>query len=226
MRKLLINNAILIAQKPYNPIQSKLLYELTYRIKMLRQHEVGCEESIILEVSLEDMRSLIKEGTSIYSEKKLVDGIMKGDLLRKDITLLTNDYNVLTGISAFRKTKYHIDEQYFEFKFNEDYLEVAETLDESFGEMLLNEYGALLSNYSKRVYELYCKFKGQKHYLMPIEHLRKYFNVPKTYHTGLIDQRIINKGIQEITEVTNGKVNIKVSKVKKGKNITHYKFIF
>ena len=119
-----------------------------------------------------------------------------------------------------------MEEKYFEFKFNEDYLEVVESLDENFGEMLLSEYGALLSDYARRLYELYCKFKNQKHYLMPAEHLKTFFMVPACYSTSNIDEKIINKGIKEISNVTDGKVNIKVSKTKKGKNITHYKFTF
>lgn len=224
MRKLLINNAILIAQKPYNAVQSKVLYELTYKMKMIRQHEEGSSNAIMLEVSLSEMKKLV--GNPKFSEKQLVERIMKGELLRKDITLLTNDYNVLTGISAFRVTKYYKEEKMFEFKFNEDYLELAEDLEESFGEMLLNEYGDVLFGYSLRMYELYCKFKGQKYYLMPIEHLRRFFDTPKSYHTGLIDQRITKKGIKDISEASEGKVNIKVSKVKSGKEVTHYKFIF
>lgn len=224
MRKLLINNVVLIALKPYNAVQSKTLYELTYKLRMIRQHEPGGEEEIILKVDLEEMKKLV--GNPKYSERQLVERIMKGDLLRKDITLLTNDYKVLTGIPAFRKTEYHMEEKYFEFKFNEDYLEVVESLDENFGEMLLSEYGALLSDYARRLYELYCKFKNQKHYLMPAEHLKTFFMVPACYSTSNIDEKIINKGIKEISNVTDGKVNIKVSKTKKGKNITHYKFTF
>ena len=223
MRKLLINNDILISQKQYNLTQSKALYELTYKIKMLRKFEEE-EDNLILEISLDEMKGLV--GNPKYSEKQLVERIMKGELLRKDITILIDDYNALTWLPAFRMATYYKEEKCFRFKFNDDYLELVEQLNGSFAEMLLNEYSSLSSAYSQRMYELYCKFKNQKFYSMPIEHLRLFFSVPACYNTGNIDQKIVNKAIKEIKESTNGNVDIKVSKIKKGKEVTHYKFIF
>jgi plasmid replication initiation protein len=60
--------------------------------------------------------------------------------------------------------------------------------------------------------------------MMKIEDFKAYFQVPKSYKMGNIDQIILNPAIEELNSKTNIKCSI--SKRKKGRNITHINFKF
>lgn len=78
--------------------------------------------------------------------------------------------------------------------------------------------------YSIRLYLLARKFINQGNYTMKIEDFKEYFQVPKSYKMGNIDQNILNPASKELQDKTN--INCSVSKRKRGRDVTHIHFNF
>lgn len=118
---------------------------------------------------------------------------------------------------------YTNNSSYYEITFKDEFT-FKKLKEYPFVNVNSREYLKLKNKGTLRMYELACKYKNQKFLTMKIDTFRDYFKIPASYKMCSIDKNILNKGILEIEAVTN--TTIKIEKVKKGKEITHIKFLF
>lgn len=220
MKKLLVNDLIIIAQKRYSLVQSRLMYEL-YHCYKINKCFGRYDRRVILDIS--EVKEMCKMETE--SNDKLIEKVFSGEILQKEITLLTKEYKEMVSISVFDRIKYDLVDKKVEFVFNKGFTDVADELDKGFSEVILSDYRQLKSKYSQRMYELYIKFKNQRAYNMPIEHFKRFFNVPKSYDIKKIEERIVEASRGEIKDILN-KEAIRVKKRKRSGKVTHFEFVF
>lgn len=95
-RLLLINTDILMANKPYGAVQSKLFYELVYDITNIRMEDAEAKEVIISKYEMKN-----KINSKKYSERELRERVYGNKKLRQPIKLLDNEYNVKEEVIVF-----------------------------------------------------------------------------------------------------------------------------
>lgn len=220
MKKVLINDIIIISQKRYNLVQARMMYELYYCYKI---NKCFRRNSRIVRLDLIEVKEMARMNNE--SNEKVIEKIFSGEVLQREITLLTKEYKEMVSISVFDSIKYDLVEKRIEFVFNEGFVRIANELDEGFSEIILSDYRRLKSKYSQRMYELYVKFKNQRAYNMPIEHFKRFFNVPKSYDIKKIEERIIEAPIREIEDIMSREV-VRVKKRKRSGKVTHFEFVF
>lgn len=220
MKKVLISDVIIISQKRYNLVQARMMYELYYCYKI---NKCFRRNSRTVRLDLIEAKEIARMNNE--SNEKVIEKIFSGEVLQREITLLTKEYKEMVSISVFDSIKYELVEKRFEFVFNEGFVRIANELDEGFSEIILSDYRRLKSKYSQRMYELYVKFKNQRAYNMPIEHFKRFFNVPKSYDIKKIEERIIEAPAREIEDIMNKEV-VRVKKRKRSGKVTHFEFAF
>lgn len=95
-RLLLINTDILMANKPYGAVQSKLFYELVYDITNIRMDDMNAKE-----VTLSKYEMKNRTNSKKYSEKELRERVFGNKKLRQPIKLLDDEYNVKEEVIVF-----------------------------------------------------------------------------------------------------------------------------
>ena len=95
-RLLLINTDILMANKPYGAVQSKLFYELVYDITNIRMDDMNAKE-----VTLSKYEMKNRTNSKKYSEKELRERVFENKKLRQPIKLLDDEYNVKEEVIVF-----------------------------------------------------------------------------------------------------------------------------
>jgi plasmid replication initiation protein len=101
---------------------------------------------------------------------------------------------------------------------------ILNSLIENYTKFELEEFIALKSDYSKNLFRLLMQYKDTGWREFEIEEFRAILEIPINYRQSNINQKVLNPVIEELK---NSFKNVKVEKLKKGKNkrdISHIKF--
>lgn len=215
---LLCNNSIVDALKDYNLDELKLFYNLLY---LYMEESIFKNDSIIDEIRMGEYQ--IKD---IFKKHKIkYDGMINFiENLPTQIKFINKDGLKAKYISVFEYIEYNYEEEELIILFTESIKPYLDNIIGNFSKIDLYELQLLRKRYSQRVYELYCRYKNQKKYMMKIEVFKKYFNIPESYSMSEIERTILKSSKEEINKKLNK--NINYSKIKKGRNITHIMFSF
>lgn len=119
------------------------------------------------------------------------------------------------------------DEYELIVKVNEEFEYLLNEFDQgNFTKYELTEYVNLKSVYSKELYKRLMQYKSNGWYYVTLKEFNEIFQVPKSYSQPMINQRILNKAVNEIKNLPNFK-NLKIELTRskrKGRPITHYNF--
>ena len=219
-RKLIVENEMLSCSKGYTPNQLKAFYFIMYKFKT---------ENIFSNVNGEyngetHISICIDEFAPIYKEKKLSRHQLISLLKDMGMFLFFYSDKGITGIPIFMEIHYKYNSEYIEFYLNSEIIPMLVDNDCNFSEIILDNMFKLNKKYSGNMYELYCRFKNQKIYKMPIDKLSYFFDVPKKYSSSEMERAVLNTSIKEIKSKLG--ISITYTKEKKNGKITHYVFKF
>lgn len=220
MKKLLINNEILSSNKRYTPNQLKAFYTIIYQFKIknvfsTQNSNYNGETEITL--SVEDFEK-------IYSEKKISRKQIMSLIKDMGMYMFIYEEESVKSIPIFSEIRHIYNSELITFKFNPQLIDIIVDSEYNFSEIILENIFKLNKKYSGNLYELYCRFKNQKIYKMPLDKLLYFFDVPKKYSSSEMERAVLNSSIKEIKQKLN--INISYSKEKKNGKITHYIFKF
>jgi len=213
-RKLICKNDLVDMVKKYKPIELRVFYNMLYCAKEQRNFSVDFKDEEVIYMNLNKLNGYI--GKKHFTEEelfKIIQGIPKGVFSK----------NGLNYISVFDFITCNEDGE-IEFRLNSSFRPMIDDVIKNFTVLELKDLSTLNSTYSQRLFEFTSKNKNLKFYKMPIDEFRTYFQIPKGYSMGNIDQRVINPMIGEINKKTNFTVSIK--KIKKRNRVTHIMFTF
>lgn len=215
-RNLICKNDIVDSIKDYTPNQIKLFYGMLYKFKESVNHK-NIESDEEIEMYLSEVKELIRD--SNITQNRISNMVMD---MPNEIKFITE--HKFVRMCVFEYIEYDFEEECLKFKicntFGSMFLEILK----NYTIIQLHEITKLNSKYSQRLYELSRRYLKQGNYLMRIEDFKEYFQVPKSYKMGNIDQIILNPSITELNSKTN--INCEISKRKKGRNISHILFKF
>lgn len=215
-RNLICKNDIVDAVKDYSPNQVKLFYGMLYRYKEGVLFKQVCESEEV-EIDLFEIKELL--GNNTLSQDRIYDLIMG---MPNEIRAINKDG--LIRMPVFKYIKYSFDDKCLSFKVNEMFSDIFLEILNEYTIIHLQEITKLNSKYSQRLYELARRYVNQGNYTMKIEDFKEYFQVPKSYKMGNIDQNILNPASKELQDKTN--INCSVTKRKRGRDVTHIHFNF
>lgn len=215
-RNLVCKNDIVDSVKEYNPIQLKIFYNILYVYKNEVQYaKVDKDEEIC--VKLEEIKKI--------SGKKHITQ----DYIKEIITKMPNDIKFMKGndfwkVGVFEYIKYCYEYGEIQFKITDKFSEILTEMLDKYTIIEMHNLSKLRSSYSIRLYELGRRYINQKHYAMKIDDFKKYFDVPRSYKMGHIDQKILTPAVKDLISKTD--MTCKITKKKKGREITHIVFEF
>lgn len=93
----------------------------------------------------------------------------------------------------------------------------------NFNKKELRAFSSLRSKYSKLLFLLFKKYKASGTCYVSMDDFRSFLNVPTTYKTKKVTERIINSTTKELTPLFE---NLNVSKIRKSRQIVALKFTF
>lgn len=106
---------------------------------------------------------------------------------------------------------------------NKDFAYILNDLTKTFTIFELQEFNSLNSSYSKHLFRLLKQWKTKGEFKIEIEEFKKLLDVPESYEMKKITQKILDSAIKELKYYFS---NLTLTKIKKGRTITHLKFTF
>lgn len=215
-RKVFCDNMLVDSIKNYTIDQLRVFYNIIY---LYREESIfKGQDARELYIAGDYMRYIFKK-----SKVSLKNEIQVIDTMPSKINFIDKDAKCTGAMSVFEIFEYDYNSEEYLIVFTEAIIPYLEAED-NYSNIDLSDLQQLRSKNSIRMYELACKFKNQHNYTMPIKTFNLYFQTAKSYKMSDIDKNILNPSILEIQAVTER--TIKVEKIKKGKEVTHIKFIF
>ena len=121
--------------------------------------------------------------------------------------------------------KYVVDEQEktVKIKINPDFYYILNEITTNFTRFELSEFTKLKSIYSKQMFKLLAQYNTTGIYNISIDDFRKKLDIPRSYRMTHINKSVLTP---ILTELPSYFKNLKLEKIKKGRNIDRLKFTF
>lgn len=214
---LMIKNTLVTLNKNFRPFEAKIYYGLLS--KFTYEYRVNNVYERKISMSVNEVKKLMNKNTDI-SFNKLIEKVESMETWLK----LKHNNETKTFESMVIITRIFIENNIITFTLNQDICEMAKEQTNQFAIIKLMEIANLSSSFSLKAYEICCVYKNLKSgfYNMTREYFLEYFNIPKSYRSSDIDNRVLRQSMQEIN--TKTRFTLKISKVKENNKITHYRF--
>lgn len=223
--KIILKNKLITSRKfNLNVFDAKVLYSLMQ--KYLYEVFNNRNYSRIINVKTSDLKKI----TNKKNFDELINSIRN---MEKSVTIefdiekeAYESIAIVTGVKC--------EKEYTSFVLNYDVCKSLEQITDEKNKKTMKEFGIinmieinkLKSCYTIKAYEICCRYKNQKEFLIKIDDFKEYFEVPKSYENRHLGIKIINIIEKEINEKTNFSLKIKTIKdLNDFKKISHYKFI-
>lgn len=223
-RILKCNNEIVDSIKLHNPKQLVLFYELLRDFKRRNQFDTNYQEREELEEEMEVNLDVIKEWLNLKRKRILdLEQIIEEEMKVNSIKIRKGDGIFGTQV-IFDSIWVDLNENVLKYTVNKKSIDlILEESEGKFSILQLIELSSFRSKYSQRMYELYVRYKNMGSYNMKIQEFKTFFNVPECFKSGNIDQIILKPIFKEMNKEHK---RVELEKIKKGKEVTHFKFTF
>lgn len=228
---LLISREVLNMAKIEMKRSAKLLFYTVLREKFCDMKKRGADMELDIEndVALQDEIDI--PVTITYKHlKKIIKGnrsfedmLIAVEEINKQFTLRDSKNRIAGWVYMFERADVNHEDKTIDFTLTKSAARYYKC--ENFGKIELNEMYKIKTIYGIRLYEFICAHynkSSNEHMAMKINEFRKYFNIPKDYKQGNIDQKMLKPALREINNNTRFKVEYK--KLKNGTNkrvVTH-----
>ncbi|MGL4688036.1 MAG: replication initiation protein, partial [Fusobacteriaceae bacterium] len=191
-----------------------LLFAICYKLKeeKVRKVNIGFSELKNL-VDFED-RNLKRFVSNIKSMFKKFSSIL---------VEVGKDENNCVVFPLFNKYELSVENQVVSFSMHEDYqyLIFADFSLGHFTEFELKQFVSLKSGYSKNIFKLLKQWHNTGFFEIELVEFRRMLDIPKSYRISEITFKILNPVVSELSKYF---LNLKLEKIKNGKNISKLKF--
>ena len=214
-----IHNAVNnVAFKSFGSVELDLFFSICYQMK-----EKGTEE---IKFSFDDLKRL-----SNYRTKGTIDDFYKylksvyNKLIQLDFSYETGKKGerIYTKFVLFTKYKINEKEKSVDIAVNKEFEYILNELTSNFTRFELVEFTKLKSSYSKQMFKLLAQYNSTGIFNISINDFRERLDIPVSYKMCEIDTRVLKPILNELKFYFR---NLKLKKIKKGRNIDKLEFIF
>lgn len=203
-----------ISFKKFSAVELDLFFSICYKLR-----EKGTEE---VQITFEEIKKLSK-----YNRKGTINDFYEylKSIYDKLIQLNFSYEDDGKYIKFILFTGYEIDKekQYIDVAINKKFEFVFNELTSNFTRFELEQFTKLRSSYSKQLFKLLSQFNFTGNFIISLDDFKKKLNIPASYKMHNIDSRVLNPILLELKFYFK---NLKLEKIKKGRNIDRLKFTF
>ena len=128
-----------------------------------------------------------------------------------------------TEFVLFNRYTINERERKIKIKINPDFYFILNELTSNFTRFELREFAKLRSSYAKQMFKLLSQYNSTGVYIITVEEFKRVLDIPVTYKMCDIDKKVIRPILIECSLYFK---NLNLTKIKKGKTISRFKFIF
>lgn len=128
------------------------------------------------------------------------------------------------GVMLFSYLAVDKDEQVIRLAINPDLQYFVNSFSGgSYTSLKFKDFQQTKDKYGKLLYRLLAQYSNTGFYKVKLTELKRLLDCPAAYDTRRFNEKIVNPSIKSLEPFFN---NLKLNKIKKGRNITHYEFTF
>ena len=206
-----------ISFRKFTSIELDLFFSICFLLK-----EKGVEE---MDFSFDEIKKLIgykftgidrfyKDLKSMY--KKLLNLTISYERGKKGD-------REFTEFVLFNRYTINERERKIKIKINPDFYFILNELTSNFTRFELREFAKLRSSYAKQMFKLLSQYNSTGVYIITVKEFKRVLDIPVTYKMCDIDKKVIRPILIECSLYFK---NLNLTKIKKGKTISRFKFIF
>lgn len=188
-----------------------LFFSICFKLK-----EQGTNE---IKISFDDIKFLIGEVKNPKRVKLYVDN------LNKKLAQLNYQFeispNVFERFVLFTNFTSNYNDNTLTIKVNEKFGYLLNNLIGNFTKFELEQFVNLKSSYSKNMFKLLKQWESKKEREFKIDEFRELLAIPPKYRMSIIDIKVLTPIMEELPQYF---FNLKLEKIKTGRNITSLKF--
>ena len=188
-----------------------LFFSICFKLK-----EQGTNE---IKISFDDIKFLIGEAKNPKRVKLHVDN------LNKKLAQLNYQFeispNVFERFVLFTNFTSNYNDNSLTIKVNDKFGYLLNNLIGNFTKFELEQFVNLKSSYSKNMFKLLKQWESRKERTFKIEEFRELLAIPPKYRMSIIDIKVLTPIMEELQQYF---FNLKLEKIKTGRNITSLKF--
>lgn len=177
------------------------------------------QDSNILEFNANEIAKLIsftpQSGENIYKYIRKTYKSLKNITIETDTPDGVHDFVLFTSVKSF-ETKGIV-----QFRINDDYRYLLNSVVAPYTIQNLLEYNNLSSKYSQLLYSILRQWSKKKEIICTIEDFRTKLDIPIKYRISEIDKFVLTPIKEELGAFFH---NLKIEKIKEGRKVTHIKF--
>ena len=128
-----------------------------------------------------------------------------------------------TEFVLFNRYTINERERKIKIKINPDFYFILNELTSNFTRFELRKFAKLRSSYAKQMFKLLSQYNSTGVYIITVEEFKRVLDIPVTYKMCDIDKKVIRPILIECSLYFK---NLNLTKIKKGKTISRFKFIF
>ena len=189
-----------------------LLISLCYKLR-----DEGDEE---IKLSFEELKKL-----SQYEDRHIERFVKDLDSVYKKLIELNfryEDENKIIRFVLFKSYEIDKNDKTVTIAVNEKFKYILNELTGNFTRFELNQFVSLSSQYAKHIFRLLKQFSGTGWREFLLSDFRELLSVPPKYRISEIDKKVLNEKI--IKELRKSFKNLKVLKIKKGREVYKIRF--
>lgn len=189
-----------------------LLISLCYKLR-----DEGVEE---VKLSFEELKKL-----SQYEDRHIERFVKDLDSVYKKLIELNfryEDENKIIRFVLFKSYEIDKNDKTVTIAVNEKFKYILNELTGNFTRFELNQFVSLSSQYAKHIFRLLKQFNGTGWREFLLSDFRELLSVPPKYRISEIDKKVLNEKI--IEELRKSFKNLKVLKIKKGREVCKIRF--
>ncbi len=203
-----------ISFRKFNSVELDLFFSICYQMKEKKSDIIQLSFSEIKQIAKLKMNYTIEDFSKILKSmyKKLIG-----------LSFSLEDEKEYLEFVLFTKYQINKEHQFISIKINDEFSYILNDLTANFTRFELEEYTKLRSSYSKQMFKLLAQFKSTGVLIVLMNDFKQKLDIPNSYKMHHIDKFVL-KPI--LTELPSYFKNLKLEKIKKGRNIDRLKFTF
>lgn len=198
----------------FSKVELDLFFAICYKMKEKKLETIR--------LSFEELKKLSKYNKNVTIEefferlKSMYDKLIK-------LNFFYEDEEKYIKFVLFTKYEINKKKHYVDVSVNKDFEYILNELKVNFTRFELEEFTKLKSSYSKQMFKLLAQYNSTGIFIISTGVFREKLDIPVSYKMHHIDSKVLKPIINELKSYFR---NLKLEKIKKGRNIDRLKFTF
>ena len=203
-----------VSFKKFTSVELNLFFAICYKMKEKKSENIRLTFEELKKLSKYERKGTINDFFSYL--KSMYDKLIQ-------LNFFYEDEKEYIKFILFTKYKINKEAQYADVSVNKEFEYILNELTGNFTRFELEEFTKLKSSYSKQMFKLLAQYNSTGVFNISIDDFRNKLDIPIGYKMCNIDVKVIKPILSELQFYFK---NLKLKKIKKGKNIDKLEFTF